>query len=46
MANIKPMQEVECALRDMGRGCQKMGGGLAKKRWGVFFFGGGDGEIG
>ena len=47
MANIKPMQEVECTLGDMGRGYQKMGGGLAKKRWWVisFFLGGGGGKL-
>ena len=43
MANIKPMQEVECALGDMGRGYQKNGGwdGKKKKVVGNFFFLGG-----
>ena len=46
MANIKPMQEVECALGDMGRGYQKNGEWAGKKKvLGIFFCRGGDGEI-
>ena len=46
MANIKPMQEVECALGDMGRGYQKNGGWAGKKKVVGSFFLGGDGGLG
>ena len=45
MANIKPMQEVECTLGDMGGGYQKNGGWAGKKKVvGSFFLGGGWGN--